>query len=123
MGRTCRSSLAKLRPQRSRLKALSKQTTTTLKSNAPTTELSYSQEFTLTAEVQSPIAGSVYGSFWRFIDGVRQEYTLSGPPFYWYLNSLSPGTHTFYVQYEGNNVQPPSVSRGGSPSRLSARAS
>jgi hypothetical protein len=92
-------------------KVVAEKTITTLKSNAEgSVPPPYGQEFFLTADVQSPIAGSMYGSFWRFIDGVRQEYTLSGPPMNWSVNFLTPGTHTFYVRYEGNSTQPPSVS-------------
>lgn len=70
----------------------------------------YGAQFTLSGDVTSPIVYSVYGSFYLYTDGQRSEYTSSGPPVSWYESDLLPGTHTFYVTYEGNANQPPGTS-------------
>jgi len=91
-------------------KVVAEKTTTTLTLEASGPSIPYGEGFVLRVAVESPIAGSVLGSFWLFIDGVRQQYTQYGPPTYWSLNHLPPGTYTFYTEYEGNDTQPPSRS-------------
>ncbi len=85
-------------------------TTTTLTNDHAGQTVQYGTELILTANVTSPIAGSLYGSFWLYTDGQRSANSMSGPPLTIYSNYLPPGTHSFYVTYEGNATQPPSTS-------------
>ena len=89
---------------------ISETTTTTLTSDHAGQAIQYGTQFILTGSVTSPVAGSLYGLFWLYTDGQRSEYAGQGPPATFYSNTLLPGTHSFYITYEGNATQPPSTS-------------
>lgn len=84
-------------------------TTTTLTSGAPGTVVPYSQGWTLTATVTSPIGTPLNGSFRLYKDGVRSDLQ-NGPTTSWTLHRTTPGTHEYYVTFEGTDTQPPSKS-------------
>lgn len=91
-------------------KVVSEATITTLTSTATSGEMTYGSSHNVIAKVTSPLEGPLNGSFWLYTDGVRGQYTQSAPDAYWSMNRLEPGTHEFYVTFEGTANQPPSRS-------------
>jgi hypothetical protein len=86
-------------------------TATTLTSNTSGRTLSYGESFQLTATTTSPIPDPLNGSYYLYTDGLRSDYPWSGPPANMYISALvAPGSHAYYVTYEGNATQPPSKS-------------
>lgn len=92
-------------------------TTTTLTSSADGQVLPYGQSFDVSANVTSPLAGSLSGDFWLFTDGIRAKYSIPGPPAQWTVpiaESFDPplpvGSHAFVAVYSGNATQPSSTS-------------
>jgi hypothetical protein len=85
-------------------------TTTTLVSSVAGTVVSYAEQWRLTATVTSPLAGPLTGELWLFSDGVRSQNSRSGPTGYWDIQRTTPGTHEYYVTFEGTDTQPPSRS-------------
>ena len=84
-------------------------TTVTISSTAAGTEVPYGQSFAIVARVTSELEGSLEGQLKIFVDG---EFDSLGHGSYDYFDfsHLSPGTHTFYVTFEGTETQPPSRS-------------
>jgi hypothetical protein len=85
-------------------------TTVTLTSSVAGTAVSYADQWALTATVTSPIDTPLNGSFWLYTDGVRSANTHSGPTTSWTLARTTPGTHEYYVTFEGTATQPPGKS-------------
>jgi hypothetical protein len=85
-------------------------TTATLTANPAGRELAYGEQLTVIGNVTSPIPGSLQGSYWLYTDGVRSQYSQSGPPPVYWNPFLSVGTHVFTLMYAGNATQPPGTS-------------
>jgi hypothetical protein len=85
-------------------------TTVTLTSSMAGKAVSYAEQWRITATVTSPLADPLNGGVWLYSDGVRSEYPSAGPTPYWDIRRTTPGTHEYYVTFEGTATQPPSKS-------------
>lgn len=87
-------------------------TTTQVTIVPDTAAISYGDAITIFARVTSPIAKPLNGFLHLYMDGVRwDQYSYAtGPNAEWTIRALSLGTHTFRVEFEGTDSQPPSKS-------------
>ena len=93
-------------------KVIAESTTTTISSSSAPV-IPYGSSIDLVADVTSPVAAPLDGTFRFYRDGTAMDYYgggHSGPPASTTYYATEMGTHSFHVTYSGNADQPPSQS-------------
>jgi hypothetical protein len=88
---------------------VAEKTTVTLTGINEDEDLPYGQQLTIQGHVTSPLPGSVVGTSWLYINGVRSLSAYGENPA-WGVLPEELGTQEYYVEYEGSTVHPPGVS-------------
>lgn len=90
-------------------KVVAETTTVTLTGVNEEEEIPYAQHLTIHGQVTSPLPGSVVGTTWLYINGVRSA-SANGENPSWGVLPDELGIHEYYAEYEGSTAHPPAVS-------------